>query len=512
MKSIEEYVKLFESEIKNENKEEFYNLIDKLLEEYDLNSLNKNNAIVSKYLEKAIETFNKPKWVEAFFWLSISEDDYYDVYSYKNKLPFSIEYNRSLEFMARASNVFADYEYTKEILLFLKDRNCTIEYKEQFDLVISPKPIKTIKIDKFYNIENIVFDDISNKKEIYFLGENGVGKSILLQAILRCLKQNEEGYFRNWHSGLEATMVGYNEPINFPYANAFAYGIGRLLTGDDAVVDNTGYATLFDEEKNAKLINPIAWLKEIDRLEKNNVGILKLENVINLLNEVLSISDGDENTKDIIVEFDKSTAEILFKEQDTNISFRQLADGYRSVLIWLSDLLKRLSELQPDVKKIEDYVGVVLIDEIDMLLHPKWEYSIVKKLREKFPKIQWFFSTHSPILILGASSDAIFYRLYKENGKTKISEVWTNDDIGNLMANSLITSPLFDLPSARMKSLGDISKLDISDNYWIGKIYEKIKYQVENEKNKVKTVLNKEAIDKLLSWAINEIDKEVDND
>jgi len=147
-----------------------------------------------------------------------------------------------------------------------------------------------------------------------------------------------------------------------------------------------------------------------------------------------------------------------------------------------------------------------------MLLHPKWEYSIVKKIREKFPNIQWFLSTHSPMLILGASEDAVFYRLYKEQGKTKISEEWTNEDIKHLMANSLITSPLFDMPTARMKSLKDRTKMDTSKNYWIGQIDDKIKEQIETEKRNGKEYISKQQIDEFVTWAVNEVDKEVIND
>jgi len=156
---------------------------------------------------------------------------------------------------------------------------------------------------------------------------------------------------------------------------------------------------------------------------------------------------------------------------------------------------------------LKDFYGVVLIDEIDMFLHPKWEYSIVKKLREQLPNIQWFITTHSPMLILGASEDAVVYKLYKNNeGKTQISEQWTMNDMAHLMANAIITSPLFDLPTARMSSLKNKEKLNTTDNFWIAKIYERIKQQVENNKNT--PVVSPKDIDNFVSEMINIIDKE----
>ena len=213
-----------------------------------------------------------------------------------------------------------------------------------------------------------------------------------------------------------------------------------------------------------------------------------------------------EETAEIKIE--KEGTNFIFKERNFKPEFEELADGYRSILMILSDLINRLITNQPDITNIKDFKGIVLIDEIDMLMHPKWEYKIVKKLREKLPNIQWFFSTHSPMLIMGASEDAVFYKLYKEDGITQISEPWNSNDIMHLMANGIITSPLFDMPTARLKFANDLSQLDTSSNFWIGKITEKIKQQINTEKNKGKAYFSKEEVDDLVEWAINEIDEE----
>jgi hypothetical protein len=74
------------------------------------------------------------------------------------------------------------------------------------------------------------------------------------------------------------------------------------------------------------------------------------------------------------------------------------------------------------------------------------------------------------------------------------------------MANAIITSPLFDLPTAKMSSLKNNDKLDTTDNYWIAKIYEKIKLQVEREKSEPK--ISPKEIDKFVLQMIDLIDKE----
>lgn len=182
-------------------------------------------------------------------------------------------------------------------------------------------------------------------------------------------------------------------------------------------------------------------------------------------------------------------AKFIFKEHGTPIEFKHLADGYRSILLILADLLSRLAENQPHIEKIEDFRGIVLIDEIDMLLHPKWEYVIVKKLREKLPNIQWFLTTHSPVLVMGASTDAIFYRLYKENGETKISKQYTYDDIKNVRSDGIITSPLFGMEYAGMREELDnpSENIDTSATWLESQIHQQILERYEDEKRKRNT-------------------------
>ena len=192
--------------------------------------------------------------------------------------------------------------------------------------------------------------------------------------------------------------------------------------------------------------------------------------------EILGNLLGEE--KDL--EIDVTADAVTFKEKGAPIFFDQLSEGYKSVMTWVCDLLSRLAENQSNVTDTKDYQGVVLVDEIDLHLHPKWAYSIVKKLRTWFPNIQFFFTTHSPIVILGASDDAVFYKVYKEEGVTKISEPYYSKDFSNAMANIIITSPLFDLETAAMKT--NSNDVDTNDSSLHSKIYKKVSEYME-EKN-----------------------------
>ncbi len=318
--------------------------------------------------------------------------------------------------------------------------------------------INNIRVKNFICIKNIGLENLTNKKEIYFLGENGVGKTVLLQGILMNI-HNIDFKLYQYLPKINGKISAKTTESDKFQTNVFAYGTGRFRDSESNTnVDKSGYATLFD--RNTLLINPIQWFKDVLLRETQNESQLKIETVLHFFTEIINFED--DNTFRIEREGSKFT----FFEKETKTEFEHLAEGYRSVLIWLSDLLSRLTENQPHITDLKDFSGVVLVDEIDMFLHPKWEYSIVKKLRAKLPNIQWFFTTHSPMLILGASEDAVFYKLYKEDGKTKISEQWQCQDIDNLLANAILTSPLFDLETARMRSFAKSDKkLNTSEDF-----------------------------------------------
>ncbi len=77
----------------------------------------------------------------------------------------------------------------------------------------------------------------------------------------------------------------------------------------------------------------------------------------------------------------------------------QLSDGERSLLGIVADLVRRLSLANPEIADPLQGAGVVLIDEIELHLHPTWQRSVIEKLRTTFPNIQFIATTHSPFVI-----------------------------------------------------------------------------------------------------------------
>ena len=350
--------------------------------------------------------------------------------------------------------------------------------------------IKSINIKDFYSIKNISLENLENKKEIYILGENGDGKSLFLQALTVGLKGVEEGDVFNLvksqkeHYELKiedsnSNTYDSNDKENV-YKNLFAYGANRN-NNCQMKEDESGYLTLFHPSWDLK--NPIQWLKYLDHSEKSDKkNIVSVEAAKKLLQELLN-SD---------VQIDITPETVTFKEKGSLVTFEQLSAGYKGVITIITDLLVRLSENQPNVVSIHEFKGIVLIDEVELHLHPKWKYNFVKRLRDIFPNIQFIMTTHSPTVLLGASKEAVFYKIYKEDGEVKISNQMPNEGYTN---NSLISSPLFDLGTITSR---DYDKTISSDDYIYDKIHQRISEKLKDNIN-----MSEEEILKL-------IDKELD--
>ncbi len=98
--------------------------------------------------------------------------------------------------------------------------------------------------------------------------------------------------------------------------------------------------------------------------------------------------------------FHPNVEKLFYIENNEFKEIEDLSAGYQSVLNLVIDLAYRMAILNPDAgTDICNAEGIVLIDEIDSNLHPKWQWRIVDALMETFPNIQFIAATHSPIIV-----------------------------------------------------------------------------------------------------------------
>lgn len=118
---------------------------------------------------------------------------------------------------------------------------------------------------------------------------------------------------------------------------------------------------------------------------------------------------------------------LVVRKGDELFNLAHLSDGERSVIAMVIDLCKRLALLNPNLENPLEGQGIVLIDEIELHLHPKWQREIIENFRTVFPNIQFIMTTHSPFVIQSARSDSELLLLdgqpLAQLGNTGIEEI-----------------------------------------------------------------------------------------
>lgn len=135
------------------------------------------------------------------------------------------------------------------------------------------------------------------------------------------------------------------------------------------------------------------------------------------------------------------------------VNVDQLGFGYQSILALVVDIASRLVEHNPDSPNPLAEPAVILIDEVDLHLHPKWQRTLQKELSEQFPNAQFIATAHSP-LVVQSSPDANVL-LLKRDGDHVIVER-APDVIKTWRVDQILTSDLFGLPTSRPPHLDEL--------------------------------------------------------
>lgn len=118
--------------------------------------------------------------------------------------------------------------------------------------------------------------------------------------------------------------------------------------------------------------------------------------------------------------------------------FNLLSDGQRCVLAVVADIAQKAARLNPQFGEavLRETDGVVLIDELDLHLHPKWQRSLIEDLRRTFPKIQFICTTHSPFLIQSLRSSEELIMLDGQSPVTLANKTLEDIAVGIMSVNS----------------------------------------------------------------------------
>lgn len=175
-----------------------------------------------------------------------------------------------------------------------------------------------------------------------------------------------------------------------------------------------GYMNCLEDASDSKSL--LNWCAKMEQVEwQKEKKIREYEAVKNALSRFMSIMNEGEIAR---IQFDKQNSELSYITGETSLPIRFLSAGYQSVIWMVLDIAYRMAVLNPNMREhASECPGIVLIDELDMHLHPKWQWKMIEALQTVFPNVQFIAATHSPILIASCKNgqlirvekDEIFY-------------------------------------------------------------------------------------------------------
>lgn len=178
-------------------------------------------------------------------------------------------------------------------------------------------------------------------------------------------------------------------------------------------------------------LTPLAvWLPNF---QKKNPG--RYKQTVNLINRLLPEGASFEG------QFQEG--DYFFEVNGTKTPFAALSDGYRAYIGWIADLLYHICMGAPKGAKLVDNYGLVLVDEIDLHLHPEWQRSVAETLSRALPNIQFVFSTHSPIVAGSLNKENIFVMESDSMGASTVRQY--DERIYGLSAEKVLLSSYFKL-------------------------------------------------------------------
>ncbi|WP_289044078.1 AAA family ATPase [uncultured Olleya sp.] len=415
-----------------------------------------------EYLDLFINGFNGEK----------SDKDKIDEIILKQGKVFFSKRDNKIDFIDQYEFRSRDLKISK-YLDKLKGEN--IEFHKAFS---KPSKVSSIKIFDYGDIKEASILNIDKSNQwIFLVGENGSGKTTVLKSLAtifgyRLLDKNELASHSNFHAEFKL-IKGQNETIynryqnndcnkQFPLVSSLAlFGPNRLISQKDKK-GSTNANSLNLALKKKGLFSPLWNLeyrmldieKQFDewRREDNKHSKSYFENRLYHIRTILAkIVPG---LYDIRFEYQtnknrsRKTVYIIKKDEyseDEIKDWRELPSGTKSVFAMVSEMLIRLYHYQKDIIDPSEFRGVVIIDEIDLHLHPKAQRDLIKDLSEIFINVQFIVSTHSPIPLLGAPKESVFVAVNRNHKEGIYLDrlIHLEKNIESLTPNILLSSEIF---------------------------------------------------------------------
>lgn len=329
------------------------------------------------------------------------------------------------------------------------------------------REISAIQISRFKAVEELTLRFPTSrarkagKPAMIILGENSMGKSSVLCAIALALIGHREAkklknYFPSLVQSIDTDTFDQLDDkrvsvtVDFFLKNTSAWfeydPVHRMANGgDDPTLIVLGYGARRFFTTNIKdrisgaaarvktLFDPLATIPYPGEWLRAQTG-KRLATISSALRTILALNDEDE----LIVE----PTRLAVRANGQVTSIDALSEGYRSVFVMTVDIIR---ELIDHWDHLEEAQAVVLIDELETHLHPRWKMQVMTSLRRVFPKVQFIVTTHDPLCLRGMDDGEVV--VLQRDEQNKIISLSDLPPVSGMTAEQLLTSDYFGLAS-----------------------------------------------------------------
>lgn len=237
------------------------------------------------------------------------------------------------------------------------------------------------------------------------------------------------------------------------YAYSALRTLGKLNIFDPSMEENMirdfidERTTLYDAEQI--LLNIKFGLLDSKRSEKKRYKDYNdrvKEMLVSLLPDVTNVDDIIVNAPRLVNKRMRESEVLITTKHGERIPLNDFSLGYKNAVYWSMDLSWRLFNKYPESENALNEPAIVLVDEIDLHLHPKWQTEIIENLSQHFPNVQFIVTAHSPLMVQPSININYAVLKFKNDSVDIINEPV---DIDGWRYDQILTSEFFGLKTAR---------------------------------------------------------------